>query len=110
MINLPVFRDERGELVVWDTDQPFKVERVFWIYEVPKRQVRAGHAHETCEQVIIAVTGSFTAVVNGQSFWMTDPSKALHLPAGKFLLLKDFSPDAVCLVLASEPYNDDRIS
>lgn len=101
VIELPTFEDERGLLTVWDRQVPFTVKRVFWIYNVPKGYIRAGHQHKVCEQVIFAVSGSFK--INNEL--LDDPARGLYIPTGTFITLHDFSENAVALILCSEPYD-----
>lgn len=101
MVELPTFKDERGSLTVWDTEVPFEVKRVFWIYDVPVWQNRAGHGHKECEQVIFAVSGSF--MVNNEV--LAHPAKGLYIPIGHRITLHNFSPGAVCLVMCSTHYD-----
>lgn len=105
LIKLPVFNDKRGFLTVWDRDVPFIPKRAFWIYSVPENQTRADHGHLECEQVIFAVSGSFT-VNNTRLF---NPSVGLYVPVNEVIKLRDFTPNAICLVLCSEFYEADDI-
>lgn len=113
LIQFPCFRDERGCLSVADYEAcgelPFEIRRVFWVYGVPGEARRGGHAHRTCEELLIAVSGSFEVEVfdghGRQSFCLDDPSEGLHVPANVWCELKHFSEGAVCLVLASQEYD-----
>lgn len=105
LIKLPVFNDKRGSLTVWDRDVPFVPKRVFWIYNVPEGQNRANHGHKECEQAIFAVRGSF--MVNDTRLYNT--SYGLYIPVGEFIKLWDFTPNAICLVLCSEYYDQNDI-
>lgn len=88
---------------------PFAIRRVFWIYNVGSEVVRANHRHESCEQVLIAVKGSFEVVTKGSSgdglFKLNNKSTGLYIPVQHLIQMKNFSADAICLVLASEPYD-----
>lgn len=100
------FRDKRGNLgVIDDRELPFKIKRVFWITDVPSGATRGEHAHRDCEQVIICLAGSFVVTVDGKTYPMTLDSGFVLVIAGSYIVLNDFSPDAVCLVLCSEYYN-----
>ncbi len=111
LIDLPNFRDDRGTLAFMEGGNhiPFPIARVFYLYGVPEDSVRAGHALKTCSQVVIAVSGSFTVDVSDgddkRDFKLSDPAKAVLLPPQIWREIRDFSPGAICLVLASEPYD-----
>lgn len=100
------YQDERGKLsVIDDRNIPFRIRRVFWITDVPPPAARGHHAHRDCEQVIICAAGSFDLHLDGKKRTMTGYSEMAHAPAGCYISLDNFSPDAVCLVLCSEYYN-----
>jgi dTDP-4-dehydrorhamnose 3,5-epimerase-like enzyme len=111
VIELPRNADARGSLTVVEAGRhiPFEVQRVFYLYGVPRGESRAGHALHTCHQFIIAVAGSFDAIVDDGSkrerFHLDRPDRGLHVPPMLWRELESFSPDAVCLVLASEHYD-----
>lgn len=113
MIDLPRFVDNRGNLSFAEkNDQiPFEIKRAYWIYDVPGGEARGGHAHRTLSQIIIAVSGSFTVILddgkNEQSFFLNRPYQGLLVKPGLWRSLEDFSSGAVCLVLASDVYNAD---
>ena len=66
VINLPKIADPRGNLTFIESQRhvPFAIERVFYLYDVPGGETRAGHAHKACEQFVIAMSGSFDVVVS----------------------------------------------
>lgn len=112
IIEFPKIIDPRGNLTVAESMQhvPFDVRRVYWTYDVPAGESRGGHAHKQCREVIIAVSGSFTVTLdNGnekQSFHLNHPWQGLLVETGIWRTLDDFSSGAVCLVLASELYDE----
>jgi dTDP-4-dehydrorhamnose 3,5-epimerase-like enzyme len=112
-IDLPQFIDERGDLVFCEAEHhiPFEIKRVFWIVDVPANEMRAGHAHKKCEQLVIAVSGGFYVQTDKvdphASFHLSDPHEAIYIPAGVYMELYGFTSDAVCLVLASEHYSEE---
>lgn len=87
---------------------PFSPKRAYWIYDVPGGESRGGHAHKRLQQVIIAVSGSFTVTLdNGKEtmkYLLNNPEQGLFLDTEIWRTLDDFSSGAVCLVLASELY------
>ena len=111
LLDLPRLTDERGTLSVIEAAQhiPFDVKRVFYLYDVPDGQQRAGHALRACHQLIIAISGSFDVVVDDgkrkQRVHLDRPERGLHVPPRIWRELKGFSADAICLVLASEHYD-----
>ena len=113
IISLPKITDPRGTLSVWDslTHISFSIQRVFWIYDVPEGSIRGGHMHKSQNELIVAVSGSFTVTLDDgkdqHSYLMDNPSQVLICSPGVWRYLEAFSPDAVCLVLADGIYNED---
>ena len=112
LIDLPKVNDPRGNLSFIESERhiPFEIRRVFYLYDVPGGETRAGHALKTCHQFIIAIAGAFDVVLDNG----TDRSRH-HLNRSYFGLyltpliwreLDNFSSGSVCLVLASEPYDE----
>ncbi len=111
LIDLQRIDDPRGSLVVAQ-GMPFRVRRAYWICEVDAHAVRGGHAHKTLDRWMIAVAGSFEiriALRNGRSqmLRLDSPAEALHIEPMTWIELRNFSAQAVCLVLASEEYDAD---
>jgi glyoxylate utilization-related uncharacterized protein len=104
-LEFPTYTDGRGSLTVVEAqrDIPFDVKRVFYITAPMGR--RGGHAHRACHQVIVAVAGEFDVAADGQTFTMYDPAMGLYVPPGVMISMANFTPDAVCLVFASEHYD-----
>jgi dTDP-4-dehydrorhamnose 3,5-epimerase-like enzyme len=111
-ITLPELRDPRGNLVFAEEQRhvPFAVKRMFAIYGVPPGVARGGHAHRAQQQLLLMLAGECTVVVDDGLCRVEErletPTAALHVPAGLWLELKDFSSGAICLVLASGPYDE----
>jgi len=88
---------------------PFDVKRVYCIYDVPSGAERGGHAHRDLKQLIVALGGSFTVVLDDgrekRSFFLNRPDRALYVAPGIWRVLGDFSSGSVCMVLASEKYD-----
>lgn len=108
-MNFPTKIDERGSLTVLDGWQqiPFAVKRLFWIYGVPEGAKRGGHAHELCQQVLIAVAGSARVTANGQEFTVDDPARGLYIPPGVSITLDRFFFGTVLLVLCSHIFAEE---
>lgn len=111
-VDLPVFADERGSLSViqGNTTIPFSIARVFYIYRVAQNAIRGGHAHYKTQQLVLSIAGSFvlelTDGVTTQTYSMNDPARAVYIPPMIWDRLSNFSEDAICMVLASEPYDE----
>jgi len=112
LIDLPVIPDHRGNLTFIEGSRhiPFEIERVFYLYDVPGGQSRAGHALKDVEQLVIAASGSFDVVLdygNERSAVTLNRSYVgLYLPSLVRRELENFSSGAVCLVLASARYDE----
>ena len=112
-INLPPLGDERGSLVALEAAKtiPFDIQRVYYLYDVPGGSERGGHAHKGLHQLIVAMSGSFDVVLDdGQD------KKRIHLSRsynGLYVCpmiwreLDNFSSGSVCMVLASNKYDED---
>jgi len=89
---------------------PFEVRRLFWLSNVPNGELRGGHAHQTCEQFIICLTGSVHCRVEQRSGHVIEgfmrPGHAFHLQTFNWLVISEFSKDSTVLVLANETYNE----
>lgn len=94
---------ENGETV------PFDTKRVYYLYDVPGGVDRGGHAHKELKQLIVAVSGSFTVILDDgtskRSITLNRPYMGLLVVPGIWRVLEDFSSGSVCLVLASEKYD-----
>ncbi len=113
IIDLPKIVDPRGNLTVAEglKDMPFEVKRVYWTYDVPSGESRGGHAHRRCEEFIVAVSGSFDVTLDDgrerRTFHLNHPYQGLYVGTGIWRTLDDFSSGAVCLVLASEGFEEE---
>lgn len=111
LIDLPIVKDSRGNLtfVEGGVHIPFEVRRVFYLYDVPGGESRAGHAHHELEQLIIAASGSFDVVLDDgarrETIALNRSYQGLYVPNLVWRELENFSSGAVCLVLASLPYD-----
>lgn len=113
IIDLPKIVDPRGNLTVAEglKDVPFEAKRVYWTYDVPSGESRGGHAHRRCEEFIVAVSGSFDVTLDDgrdrRTFHLNHPYQGLYVGTGIWRTLDDFSSGAVCLVLASERFEEE---
>lgn len=112
LFDLPKIEDSRGNLsFVEERGQiPFRIERVYWIYDVPGGQKRGSHAFKTQEEVIIALSGSFDVVLNdgdeSRTYQLNRAYKALYVPAKMWRSLENFATNSVCLVISSGRYEE----
>lgn len=112
LIDLPVIRDHRGNLTYIESDRhaPIEFRRVYYLYDVPAGESRAGHAHRTVRQLMIAVSGSFDVVLDdGRTrdiVTLNRPYIGLFVPQLVWRELENFSSGSVCLVLASEYFSE----
>lgn len=114
IIELPKICDPRGNLTVAEEckNVPFDIKRAYWTYDVPGGESRGGHAHKECLSFIIAVSGSFTVTLDDGlgtkcEYHLNHPWQGLLINTGIWRTLEDFSSGAVCLVLASELYDEE---
>lgn len=102
--------DRKGNLSVVENGVtlPFDVKRVYYLYDVPGGGARGAHAHYELEQLIVAVSGSFSVTLDDgkdkKIFFLNRPYQGLYVKSGMWRDLNDFSSGAVCMVLASEVY------
>ena len=115
IIELPKHVDPRGNLTVAEQmkNVPFDIARVYWTYDIPAGERRGGHAHRTCQEIIIAVSGSFDVTLDDgsgqkETHHLNLPYQGLYVGTGVWRTLEDFSSGAVCLVLASELFDEDE--
>lgn len=113
IIELPKVHFKAGNMSIADgiNELPFKVDRVFWIYDIPAGESRGAHAHHNCHQFIIAASGSFEVEADDgkekKIFYLNRPFYGLHIPPGIWAHELNFSAGAICLVLTSHPFDDD---
>ncbi len=104
--------DRKGNISIVQNnlDAPFSVKRVYYLYDVPGGESRGAHAHKALHQLIIAASGSFTVTlddsVHKRSFFLNRPYQALYVGPGIWRDIYDFSSGSVCLVLASDGYDE----
>lgn len=112
LINLPKILDPRGNLTFVEGNRhiPFDIKRVYYTYDVPGGEVRGGHAHRQLEQFIIAASGSFEVVLDDglhrKSYFLNRSYYGLYIPRMIWRELVNFSSGSVCLVFASEYYDE----
>jgi len=113
IVDLQRVVDPRGSLTFLEgqKDIPFKIQRAYWIYDVPGGAIRGGHAYRTLDEFIIALSGSFDVLVDDgterRSISLNRSYFGLHVPPLIWRSLTNFSTNAVTLILASMRYSPD---
>jgi dTDP-4-dehydrorhamnose 3,5-epimerase-like enzyme len=112
LFQLPKFLDDRGNLTFVEEDNhiPFKIKRIYLIYDVPGGESRGGHAYKKLNEVIVALSGSFDLNLddgqNQTKISLNRSYNAVLVPHGLWRKLDNFSTNSLCLVLASTEYNE----
>lgn len=111
IITLPKIEDPRGNLSVIEGNTiPFKMNRVYFLYDVPSGAERGGHAHKNQQEFIIAVSGSFQVILNDGTeekvYTLFKPNQGLYVPVNTWRELRNFSAGAVCLVVSSAEFDE----
>lgn len=111
-IEIPKISDRRGNLSVIEGNIiPFEIKRIYYLFDVPSGSKRGGHAHKNLKQFLIALSGSFDVVLkdgkNSKTITLNKPNQGLLIPIEIWREIENFSSGAVCLVLASELFNEE---
>jgi oxalate decarboxylase/phosphoglucose isomerase-like protein (cupin superfamily) len=113
LVNFRKIPDPRGNLtpVEGESDIPFPIRRVYWIYDVPGGAVRGGHAYRTLEEVFVSLSGSFDLTVDdGRGSTVRQTLNrgyyGVYVPQMMWRTLSNFSTNAVCLIFASQHYDE----
>ena len=113
IINLPKFLDKRGNLSFVEQYKhiPFKIQREYWIYDVPGGESRGGHAYKENEEFIVALSGSVDILIDDgketRTFTLNRSYYGLYVPKGCWREMNNFSTNSVVMILGSIPYNPD---
>lgn len=113
VIDLPKIFDPRGNLSFVEGTHhiPFDIKRVYYLYDVPGGESRGGHAHKNLEQLIVAMSGSFDVILDDgkekKTIGLNRSYRGLYLPRMIWREVVNFSSGAVCMVLASEYYDEE---
>lgn len=111
-VQFPKITDPRGNLtfVEGGREVPFEIRRTYWIYGVPGGEERGGHAYRELHEVIIALSGSFEVHLDDgarrSTHLLSRGYVGLYVPNMIWRQLESFSTNAVCLILASERYDE----
>ena len=111
IINLPKIEDSRGNLSFVEENEhiPFKINRTYWIYDVPGGEIRGVHAYKENQEFIIALSGSFSVIIDDgivrKTISLNRSYYGLYIPKGIWRQMENFSTNSLALVLASIPYD-----
>lgn len=111
IIQLPKILDKRGNLSVIEEwkNIPFKIERTYWIYDVPGGEARGGHAYKENREFIVALSGSFDVILDDgkerKTYSLNRSYYGLYVPKGIWREMNNFSTNSLALILASTPYD-----
>lgn len=111
IIQLPKFLDSRGNLSVIEEKKevPFKIERAYWIYDVPGGEHRGGHAYKENQEFIVALSGSFDVILDDgiekKTFHLNRSYYGLYVPKGLWREMDNFSTNSLALVLSSTKFD-----
>lgn len=112
LIELGKNHHANGNLTVVENGMqvPFDIKRVYYLYDVPGGEERGGHSHKALKQFIVAISGAFDVVfddgINQRTITLNRPYQGLLIVPGIWRVINNFSSGAVCLVLASEHYDE----
>ncbi|MCQ2607417.1 MAG: FdtA/QdtA family cupin domain-containing protein [Bacteroidales bacterium] len=112
IVELSRIKDRRGNITPVENfaNIPFGIKRIFYLYDIPGGESRGAHAHKNCHQFLIAASGCFEVVLddgkNKRTITLNRPFYGLHIPPGIWAAEQGFSSGTVCLVLASEKYDE----
>jgi WxcM-like, C-terminal len=112
VIQLPKIQNLAGNItpITNFVNIPFSIKRVYYLYDIPGGESRGAHGHRNLEQLIVAASGSFDITIddgrNKKTVLLNRPYLGLHLKPGLWRDISNFSSGAICLVLASEFYDE----
>lgn len=112
ILHLPQIHNRAGNLTAVENLKsiPFDIKRVYYLYDVPGGEGRGGHSHKKLQQIVIAASGSFDVIlddsISRKVVHLNRPHLGLHIVPGLWRELVNFSSGAICLVLATELYDE----
>lgn len=112
IIEIPKILDHRGNIAIIEKETlPFDFKRVYYLYDVPSSATRGGHSHKNQEEFLVALSGSFDVILNDgkttQKVTLNKPDKGLLISTGIWRELDNFSSGAICMVLASDVFDEE---
>ena len=112
LIDLPKISDPRGNLTFIESGRhiPFDIKRVYYLYDVPGGAMRAGHAHKTLQQFLIAMSGSFDITVDDghhrMKYQLNRSYYGLYIPPLMWREIDNFSSGSICTALVSDFFDE----
>lgn len=112
VVELSRINNRAGNITVIENSRniPFKIKRIFYIYDIPGGEDRGAHAHKECHQFLVAASGAFEVELddgrNKRTVSLNRPYFGLHIPPGIWAAEKAFSSGSICLVLTSHKYDE----
>ena len=112
VIELPRIENRAGNITPVHNylNLPFEIKRVFYSYDIPGGEARGAHAHKECQQFLVAASGAFEVAlddgINKRTVLLNRPFYGLYVPSGIWAAEQGFSSGSICLVLASEGYDE----
>ena len=112
VLSLSKISNPAGNMTIVEGKQniPFKIQRIYYLYDIPGGESRGGHAHRELYQLIVAASGSFEVLlddgINKKIVRLNRPNFGLLVVPGIWRELFEFSSGAICMVLASHKYNE----
>ena len=113
IIKLPKIDDPRGNLSFFENNCqiPFRIERTYWIYDVPGGEIRGGHAFKEQQEFIVALSGGFDVILNNGEkelkFHLNRSYYGLYVPNKVWRSLENFSTNSLALVVSDKEYNEE---
>jgi hypothetical protein len=113
LIDLPKIFDPRGNLSFIEEQNhiPFKIQRTYWIYDVPGGQVRGGHAFKEQQELIVALSGSFDVFIDDGTekkvFSLNRSYNGLYVPNGLWRKMENFSTNSLAMVISSTKFSEE---
>ena len=112
LIELPCIKNRSGNITALENNVeiPFNINRIFYLYDIPGGESRGAHSHKECHQFLIATSGSVEVQLDDgkvkKTVMLNQPFRGLHIPPGIWASEVNFSSGSICLVLASDKYDE----
>ena len=113
LIHLPKIEDPRGSLSFIEEENhiPFRIQRSYWIYDVPGGQAHGGHAFLNQQEFIVALSGSFDVSIDDgkeiKTYSLNRSYYGLYIPSCLWRQLENFSTNSLAIILSSTKFSED---